>query len=52
MYGEHRGGTAILLKVLAAFGEAPSGVATDEADWEEKEDNRELGFDQTVKKIG
>ena len=40
----------VTLKVLAAFGEAPSGVATDEADWEEKEDDSELGFDQTMKK--
>jgi len=38
------------MEVFAASGEAPSGVATGEADWEERENNGELGFDQNVKK--
>ena len=38
------------LEVFAASGKASSGVATGEADWEERESNGELGFDQNMKK--
>jgi len=40
----------VTLKVLAAFEKAPSGMAIDEAVWEEKEDDGELGFDKTMKR--
>ena len=36
--------------MFAASGKASSGVATGEADWEERESNGELGFNQNVMK--
>ena len=38
------------MKAVAAYGKASSGVAASEADWEEEENNSELGFDQKMKK--
>jgi len=38
------------LEVFAASEKTPSGVATSEAGWEERDSDGELGFDQIVKK--